>query len=82
VIEALIEEAEIYSGNKKHILALTTFLKAINVCEKYDLDDEFSSIVRNDVFHKSVLYGVRRGLSIYACCCCILMYYSLCFIYR
>ena len=63
VIEALIEEAEIYSGNKKHMRALTIFFKAINVCEKYDLDDEFSSIVRNDVFCKSILYGIRRGLS-------------------
>ena len=64
VIEALIDEAEIYSVNKKHMRALTVFFKAINVCEKYDLDDEFSSIVRNDIFYKSILHGIRRGLSI------------------
>ena len=65
VIEALVQEAEIHSVNKKHVRALTTFVKAINVCEKYDLDDEFSSIVRNDVFYKSIFYGIKRGLSVY-----------------
>jgi hypothetical protein len=64
VAEALIEEAEIYSGNKKHLHALTIFFKAINVCEKYDLEDEFSSIVRNDIFYKSIHHGIKRGLSI------------------
>ena len=62
VIEALIEEAEKYSGNKRR--ALTVFLKALNVCKTYHLDDEFSSIVGNNVFCKSILYGIERGLSI------------------
>ena len=63
VIEALIEEAEKHSGNKKH--ALTVFLKAINVCKTYHLDAEFSSITGNNVFFKSILYGIERGLSRY-----------------
>ena len=76
VIEALIEEAEIYSGNKKHMRALTTFFKAINICEKYDLDDEFSSIVRNDIFCKSIFYGIRQGLSM------LLLYFAVLITYH
>lgn len=60
VIEALIEEAEKYSGKIKH--ALTVFLKAINVCKTYSLDAEVYSIMGNDTFCKSILYGIERGL--------------------
>ena len=65
VIEALIEEAERCSETTKHILhALTVFLKAINVCKTYHLKDELSLIIKNDFFYKSILYGIKRGLSI------------------
>ena len=68
VIEALIEEAERYrcSETTRHKLhALTVFLKAINVCVTYHLNDELSSIIKNDLFYKVIPCGIKQGLSIY-----------------